>query len=71
MLLTAALALAALATSIVVVVFTPQSARADGLDRRTVITWNMQGESLAGEAGVKWEQARQYMRRTSVLLLQE
>ncbi|KOG42939.1 hypothetical protein AQJ84_03035 [Streptomyces resistomycificus] len=69
--LTVALAMVALTTSIVAVVFTPQSARADGLDRRTVITWNMQGESLAGQPGAKWEQARQYMRQTSVLLLQE
>ncbi|MDQ1013606.1 lysophospholipase L1-like esterase [Streptomyces afghaniensis] len=63
--------MAMLATSMAVVAMTAGPARAAGIDRRTVITWNMQGEGLAGEAGIKWQRAREYMTRTSVLLLQE
>ncbi|WP_069173496.1 GDSL-type esterase/lipase family protein [Streptomyces griseus] len=67
-LLTVALALA---TSLTMVVLTSKPARAEGLDERTTITWNMQGESLGGESGVKWRHVQNYLQQASVLLLQE
>ncbi|WP_437065260.1 hypothetical protein [Streptomyces sp. enrichment culture] len=59
------------AASLVVVVLTPNTARADWLDRMTVITWNMQGESAGGVTGANWRTVRRYLRQASVLLLQE
>ncbi|MFJ8637072.1 GDSL-type esterase/lipase family protein [Streptomyces sp. NPDC093568] len=60
-----------MATSLTVVVLTPTAARADWLDRMTVVTWNMQGESAGGITGANWQTVRRYLRQASIVLLQE
>ncbi|MGW8377226.1 FG-GAP-like repeat-containing protein [Streptomyces sp. ODS28] len=70
-LLTAFLAMATVAASLSAVVLTPRPARADIRDR-SVVAWNMQGESADGVSGIKWRHVHEhYAREASVVLLQE